>query len=280
MAVLDFIWRLILGTLIQMVSVLGGVAAFGLLINMFSQASFTRIAASFGVRATYLVSWLGTPVHEIGHALFCLIFMHKIVSINLFNPDPHSDKLGWVAHTWNHKNPWAVLGNVFVGIGPMILGCAVLFGLVYFIVPNGRDVWSTIFSGVTQVNAGMSFLSYVSIIGNSLLNTLGTIFNPANLGTWQFWLFVYLSYCVATNIRLSPADLKIAVLGLGWVVLPFALLTLWNMTVGSESTASLQFSASFIGVTYGLLALALILVLLGWLFTLIISGAFDKLRGR
>ena len=75
------------------------------------------------------MAWLGTPIHELGHALFCVIFRHRITKIEFFKPDPVSGTLGYVEHKWNRHNLWQVLGNFFIGVGPVILGCAVLFAV-------------------------------------------------------------------------------------------------------------------------------------------------------
>ena len=129
MSFLIFIKDLLLATLAQMASLFLGIFIFGLLIQFISQLSFKSLGNAFGPGGTYLVAWLGTPVHELGHALFCLIFGHKIEEIRFFKPDKDTGTLGFVYHTWNPKNPWHVLGNFFIGIGPVVLGCAVLFAL-------------------------------------------------------------------------------------------------------------------------------------------------------
>src|SRR3989304_5001472 len=113
MAVLIFIKDLIIATFSQMASLFAGVFIFGLLINFFSQLTFKSLERAFGSGGTYFVAWLGTPIHELGHALFCLIFRHRIVKIEFFKPDPVSGTLGYVVHKWNRHNLWQVLGNFF-----------------------------------------------------------------------------------------------------------------------------------------------------------------------
>ena len=63
-------------------------------------------------RGVYLVAWLGTPLHELGHALFCLIFRHKIEDIKFFKPDKVNGTLGYVYHTLEHEKPVAHPGQL------------------------------------------------------------------------------------------------------------------------------------------------------------------------
>src|SRR3989304_2061427 len=144
MTVLVFIKDLLLATFGQMASLFAGVFIFGLLIHFFSQLTFKSLERAFGRVGIYFVAWLGTPIHELGHALFCVIFGHRIVKIELFKPDPVTGTLGYVDHKWNRHNPWQVLGNFFIGIGPVILGCAVLFTTFYFLIPNSYQAWDSI----------------------------------------------------------------------------------------------------------------------------------------
>jgi membrane-bound ClpP family serine protease len=74
MPVLLFFKDLAVATFGQMASLFAGVFVFGLLINFLSQMSYKSLEKAFGNRGVYLVAWLGTPIHELGHALFCLIY--------------------------------------------------------------------------------------------------------------------------------------------------------------------------------------------------------------
>ena len=121
MLVLEFVKDLIIATLAQMASIFAGVFLFGLLIHFISNITFKSIGKAFRNKGTYFVAWLGTPIHELGHAIFCVIFMHKIVEIGFFKPDPVTGTLGYVSHKWNRLNPWQVLGNFFIAITFAIL---------------------------------------------------------------------------------------------------------------------------------------------------------------
>ena len=278
MDALIFIKDLLLATLGQMATLFLGFFLFGLLIHFISQLTFRSLANAFGPWGTYFVAWLGTPVHELGHALFCLIFMHKIEEIRFFQPDKNTGTLGYVYHKWNPKNPWHVLGNFFIGIGPVILGCAALFALFYFLVPGSSRVWDTIIASVNSLGVNASAGDYFTAFRDSILSIINIIFTSANLHTWQFWVFLYLSICIASNVRLSWADVKGSFSGLGCIVLPFLILNLILLLVGRTADGVFPYTASVLGTIYSLLILALIMVLLGFILIYLFSATYYYLR--
>jgi hypothetical protein len=278
MTALLFIKDLVLATLGQMASLFLGVFVFGLLIHFISQLTFKSLGNALGPRGTYLVSWLGTPVHELGHALFCLIFLHKIEEIRFFKPDRTTGTLGYVYHTWNPKNPWHVLGNFFIGIGPVVLGCGVLFALFYFLIPDSARVWDAIIVSVSDIERGSPVISYLVVFRDAALSIVKLIFDSANLGVWQFWVFIYLSICVASNIRLSPADIKGSLSGLGCIVMPFLILNLILLLAGRTTDYVFPYTASVLGGVYSLLIIALIMVLIGFILIYLLAAIYYRLR--
>ncbi|MFC2014225.1 hypothetical protein ACFLU8_05100 [Chloroflexota bacterium] len=277
MPIWTFIKDLIIATFSQMASLFGVAFLFGLLIHFISQLSLEK---SFGRKGVYFVAWLGTPIHELGHALFCLIFMHRIVEIELFKPDPLTGTLGYVYHKWNRLNPWQVLGNFFIGIGPAILGCVVLFAIFYFLIPSSAQLWDSILARVNEVGNNYSVGSYYNILRGSSFDMAKLIFTIPNLTSWRFWVFCYLSICIASNIRLSLADLKGALSGFGCVILPFLVLNLVVLISGFANKKYFPYIASSLGVIYSLFILALIMTLIGFILVYLLSATYFKLKYR
>jgi hypothetical protein len=278
MTVLIFIKDLLLATLGQMVSLFAGLFIFGLLIQFISQLTFKSLERSFGSKGVYLLAWLGTPLHELGHALFCVIFGHRIEEMRLFSPDPATGTLGYVNHSWNRKNPWHVLGNFFIGVGPMVLGCAALFALFYFLVPGSSDVWDSIGVGVGAISGDSPVAGYFHVFAGSSLAIIKLIFAWDNLSLWRFWLFLYLSVCVSGNIRLSWADFKGSLSGLGCIVLPFLLLNLVLLLIGYSVGEFFAPAAASLGAVYSVLLLALIMALTGFILVYLLAAAWYRLR--
>jgi hypothetical protein len=279
MSLLLFIKDLVLATVGQMASLFAGVFIFGLLLHFFSQLTFKSLERSFGSRGVHLVAWLGTPVHELGHAVFCLIFLHQIVEIQLFKPDPVTGTLGYVYHKWNKKNPWHVLGNFFIGIGPVILGSAILFGLFYVLIPDSSRVWDTILVQANGVD-GRSIGSYFEVWQGAALALVKLIFTTKNLAGWRFWVFLYTAICVSANIRLSWADVKNSLSGLGCVVLPFLLINFIGLVTGAGSDAIFPFTAASLGAVYSVLLLALVMALVGFVLVYAIAATNYRLKYR
>jgi len=278
MDALIFIKDLLLATLAQMASLFLGFFIFGLLIHFVSQLTFKSLANVFGRWGTYFVAWLGTPVHELGHALFCIIFMHRIEEIRFFKPDKNTGTLGYVYHKWNPKNPWHVLGNFFIGIGPVVLGCAALFALFYFLIPDSSRVWDSIIGSVNSLGADAAIGDYFAVFRDSILSIINIIFASSNLNAWQFWVFLYLSICVASNVRLSWADIKGSFSGLGCIVFPFLILNLILLLAGRTGDSVFPYTASVLGTIYSLLILALIMVLIGFVLIYLLSATYYRLR--
>ena len=69
------------------------------LVMQFISVSLRRSLANiFGVSLYILLTAPGVAVHELGHALFCIIFRHKIEDMKLFSPE-EDGTLGYVSHT-------------------------------------------------------------------------------------------------------------------------------------------------------------------------------------
>jgi hypothetical protein len=112
---------------------LGTPMACGLLVGIFSHL-VSRLLGGRSGRVFDVTSVIGTPVHELGHALMCPIFGHRIRRMLLWTPRPDDGVYGYVEHAYNRKNLWARLGNLFIALGPIFsgLGVTVLALLICF----------------------------------------------------------------------------------------------------------------------------------------------------
>lgn len=173
-----------------------------------------------------------------------------------------------------------MIGNFFIGVGPVVLGCAVLFGLFYFLIPDSGSVWNTIITNVSNIEKGSPLASYLTVFRDSALSIIQLIFTWSNLALWQFWVFLYLSICVASNVRLSWLDIKGSLSGLGCVILPFLILNLILLLTGRTTDSVFPYTASVLGAVYSLLILALIMVLIGFILIYLLSSIFYRLRYR
>ena len=174
-----------------------------------------------------LFGGLGTIIHETGHALMCFPFGHKITDIELFNLNPNTGTLGFVNHSYNPKNTWAVVGNFFISIGPLILGSLVVYFSAYFLVSKvffvSFENLNISFTHFTSLNA---FKSLVIESKNLYLQFSNLLFTIENLNNWKFWLFIYILITVGGNMTLSPADIKGASKGFITIIGVFILVSI------------------------------------------------------
>ena len=106
-----------IATFTQLFVLLGPLLVLALLMNFISRKNENLSYKVLGQKGyLYIFGWLGTSVHELGHAIFAIIFAHKISKIKLFTPNS-GKSLGQVKHSYTKGNPYQTIGNFFIGIG-------------------------------------------------------------------------------------------------------------------------------------------------------------------
>ena len=231
---LSYILSTLTITGMQLLLIFGPILLIAIVMQFFSGAIERKLCRLLGIKLYLLLfGWLGTCVHESGHALFCIIFRHKINEIKFFKPDLESGTLGYVNHSYNTKSIYQSIGNFFIGIGPIILGSIVIYIATYLFL--GEMVQSCQTKGASAFSQALSLL--------------GGLFHFSNLTNWKFYLFLYICLSVGGSINLSPPDLKGATKGFISVVLFLLVvnfLTLWlGGVVESVYSAFAEFSIIF-----------------------------------
>lgn len=175
----------------------------------------------FGRRVVYISAWIGTPVHELSHALFCLLFGHKIKKMVLFRPDKQG-LLGSVTHSYNRRNPWQVMGNFMIGIAPLFGGLCALYLLTLSLLTDSNLLIDIL---TNAVFSNVSELTRVRLIDLTiaLYQTLQQIYNtsPIRVFLWGY-------FCAAISLHLLPSaeDLKGVWRGFGIALILCVLLML------------------------------------------------------
>ena len=154
--------------------------AVALVMQLLSNSIRKSLAKIFGIQGYIYLTAPGVMIHEIGHAVFCLIFRHKIVEMKLFSPK-EDGTLGYVNHSYNPNSFYQRIGNFFIGTGPIWFGIAVLWFISWLLLPNEMQI-SSFFS--------LNFW-----------------------GRWQSYLWLYLALTISSHITLSPPDLASSVDG-------------------------------------------------------------------
>ena len=180
------LWQTILFLLIGVLPWL----AVAFVMQLLSNSIRKSLAKIFSIQGYIYLTAPGVMLHEIGHAVFCLIFRHKIVEMKLFSPE-EDGTLGYVNHSYNPNSFYQRIGNFFIGTGPIWFGVAVLCLISWMLLPNEMQI-SDFFS--------LNFW-----------------------GRWQSYIWLYLALTISSHITLSPPDLAGSVDG-GIAIMATALL--------------------------------------------------------
>ena len=256
---------ILIAYLSQILLLFGPILLFGYLIALCNR----RFYANFGNHSMivcYVTGCIGTPIHELSHALFCLIFGHKIVEIKLFQIGAEDGTLGYVNHTYNRKNIYQRMGNFFIGIAPIVVISAVLFLLAWLLMPS-------MVTGMATTIRGISTSEGVGTLLSKLFHAVGTFFSYAV--TWQWWVFIGLGMFLALHMTLSGADIKGALSGLLFVLLLFLLIDfILGLISGTILDVFTQWVMSVSGYLICFLSVSFLIVLLA----LFLSFLFLALR--
>jgi hypothetical protein len=124
----------------------------------------------------------GTAIHELSHALACLLFGIRVYRVVLFHPTPDQNgnyRLGYVEHSG--ADPFR---STIVGIAPLI-GCAQVTYLTY--------LWAT-----------GTHISFQPITVKSFYDSL----NYLHIANWKTYVFFYIALACALSGDPSDVDLK------------------------------------------------------------------------
>lgn len=225
-SVLEFLKAVAVVTATQLMWILVTLFVFGFILYLLARFTRTTYAKTVGWKLDVVATgWIGTPVHELGHALFCLIFRHKIVEMKLFSPNSTDGTIGYVNHSYDKASIYQRIGNFFIGVGPIIFGAVVLYAALYYLLPNAKEVMAGI-DAQSKVMAHANQSSFGAIFDSlrgTAIATLDSLFTWSNFSHLLFWVFLYIAVCISSHMELSPPDIKGALSGLITIVLFFLL---------------------------------------------------------
>lgn len=191
---------------------------------------FERDAVSLlGVKGyLYVLGWPGTSVHELGHAVFCPLFGHRISGMKLFSFNPKSSSAGFVSHTFNRRNPWHLAGNFFISVGPLLLGALVVYLLLRFLAGFPLQLSQIYSYGQTIPGPENSIVegaqSWALLFWKAFRHLWSAVTANLDFKDWRLYLAAWLTLGVGSGMVLSGADIKLALQGLA-VILSVLFLT-------------------------------------------------------
>jgi hypothetical protein len=207
-----------------------------------------------------LFGWLGTIIHELGHAFFCLIFRHKITTLKLFEPDPETGTLGYVEHTYDSSSLYQQVGNFFIGIGPILVGIGIIYLLLFFLLGlNPLKFVADVSIKSPNIYSWNVLTQILQILWTSSTSLLSEVFSWHNLSTWQLYVFIYLAFTIGSSITLSPSDIKGSLKGLSVILILIFIFNLATVWAGDLTSKIFIGTVSYFLVFY--IAMFLILLL-------------------
>lgn len=152
---------------------------------------------------------IGTPVHELSHALMCLLFGHRITKIQIYNFKKRSKTLGFVEHTYNKRNLYHQIGNFFIGISPIVVGGLAVTLCVRLLTPV---MYNAMTEEISNILSSKSNIFARLISGTAKIFV--SFFSISNLANWRWWLCVLLSFAISVHMEISRSDIKGGLKGL------------------------------------------------------------------
>ena len=200
----------------------GGLIACGFFTYFMNDMYNILILNSLGRKFLVFTAYIGTPIHELGHAIMCIIFNHKITDMKFYS-NGDSRTLGYVRHSYIKSDFYQQVGNFFIGLGPIFSGFTVISLILYFCFKE--QVIQYYNMCITLINSNANILD---ILLNNLNLLKLLLFSDTNIAIKIISGVVVLS--VSLHIHLSPADIKGSITGFGYyfvISLLFALITFY-----------------------------------------------------
>lgn len=193
-----FLFQLLQLVALELLAVFGIFFVLGYILYRIQKATHQQYIQTIGWYGLYLTAWIGTPIHEIMHIFFAKLFGHTIEHVSLFQPNKETGGLGHVEHSYHKHSIVQRLGLFFIGAAPLIGGALSLVTMLFFLVPNGKEVIDY-----------LSLPNYTSVLTPvAIVQASFTLFHMDNLRNPWFWLFLYISFCIVSHMAPSTHDRK------------------------------------------------------------------------
>lgn len=241
----------ILDTLTELLTSAGVLLGFIISLYLLQVLACGLATRQFGGKVIYLSAIVGTPIHEISHAVMCLPFRHRIHEIALFKPDGNGT-LGYVTHSYNPGSLWQEIGNFFIGIAPLFGGTAAIYILTSLLLHNSQEVFLIIKTSVEAYESVSGATSFLTSLYAALTKLSGVLAVSAQNEPLRFVLWGYLTASISLHLSPSPADMKGSVKGFILLIFVISGLRYLSFATGEALFNRLDGIFLSLSVTYSL----------------------------
>jgi hypothetical protein len=224
------------------------------------------MGGGFGRGVVLTTSILGTPIHELGHALMCLLFGHTITDMALWQPSAPGGRLGYVTHAYRPRNLYHVLGNLFIGIGPIFSGLGVLTLAFWLGFPQTFSAYMT--TAASMAANGDGFITLFAEGLKMLPRMPKELTDDVGCPLWGRVIALLVMISVSQHISLSPEDIKGA---LKAIPLYIALLLLLTAICGILGDGAMSAVTSALACFSAYLTALFVIVLVAALIQLLVA---------
>ncbi len=251
--------------------------AFQLVALYALSSSMNRVAyARLGKTIYLLLMWPGVIVHELSHAVGCLLTGTRIFDVRLFSPREEGAGnlvLGFVTHE-KPGNPFAMC---IVSAAPFFGGAAALWGILWLAAPSAlRGLGSPLEFGSGQ-DAAAALLGAIrayAAFASSLAAAL-------DWHSWKTSLALFLLFSVSAHVAPSRHDMKYALAGAAALAVVIAVLAwLGGKYAATATTVAALWTAKAVAAVTALLGYGLACVMVAAALILGISALIGIVSGR
>jgi hypothetical protein len=168
----------------------------GLILYVANEAWYATVGR-YSKRIELATGIVGTPVHELSHAIMVKMFGMTVVEMALYQPDPQSKSLGYVSYSYRSRSLWHGIGRFFVGIAPLIGGGLVVYGMLW-----ASDL-PVLHNYIHFIDAG-----FFSAFGSWIEDLMRAVSRPVEIAA------IALCTMVSTHATPSKADMSGSLSGL------------------------------------------------------------------
>jgi len=277
---LAYAGRVALVTGIELSLVLGPPIALAALAQPVALQSERWTERLVGRRVRWIAAgWLATALHEGGHALFALLFGHRLRRVKWFDFAAEGGTLGQVEHDYDPSSFYQRAGRFFIGVGPILLGGLVLLLAARTLLGPLASAGRPAVEGSDAATLEATLGALVAQLGAAARGA-GRIGASIDASGWRGLAFLYVAYVCGGAMRLSSSDVRSFAAG-GWTMLCLLCLanavTLWASTAGPG--VAVRVAAAMTLCNAALIA-AVVLQLIVGVIALSLGLSMSAVRGR